>query len=275
MAAPAPIAISMGHQRLGSPPASRYLPEIVSLLIAGDTPEAELVDGVAKETDALLLRAVKDPAFVEALWLLARIPQAAKADNFSEALRVIGVKVPDTPSATDIVVGFDAAIEAAQRGRGADITDLGEMARQAGIAALCSLSQERLPALWEPTREDVRTTIATFTAPDKFGELAHRFFANLAERGIQYFLDRAIPRHIGPDKLVHSVGDMAFFDGAVRRHCAESAMIMRAFAKDWLGKNVFNEGKVISRRDIAGFAAHASEKIRKELSIRSMAGENI
>lgn len=265
----------MGHQRLGSLPASRNLPAIINLLIAGDTPGVDLVDGVAKEIDALLQRAVKDPAFVEALWLLARIPQAAKADDFSEALRAIGVKIPDTPSAIDVVVGFDAAIEAAQRARGADITDLGEMARQAGIAALCSLSQERLPVLWEPTREDVRTTLATFAAPDKFGELAHRFFANLAERGIQYFLDRAIPQHIGPDKLVHSVGDMAVFDGAVRRHCTESAMIMRAFAKDWLGKNVFKEGKDISRRDVAGFAAYASEKIRKELSIRSTSSEKI
>lgn len=265
----------MGHQHLASPPASRNFPAIVKLLFAGNTPDAELVDAVAKEIDVLLRRAVKDPAFVEALWLLARIPQAAKAGNFSEALRAIGVKVPDTPSATDIVVGFDAAIEAAQRARGAGITDLSEMARQAGIAALCSLAQERLPALWEPTREDVRTTHATFAAPDKFGELAHRFFANLAERGIQYFLDREIPRHIGPDKLVHSVGDMAVFDGAVRRHCAESAMIMRPFAKDWLGKNVFKEGKDISRRDVAGFAAYASEKIRKELSIRSTTSEKI
>ncbi len=265
----------MGHQRLGSPPATRNLPEIVNLLVAGNASTAELVDAVTRATEAALTRALKDPAFAEALWLLVKIPQAAKAENFREALQAIGVSVPDKPSATDLVVGYDAAIERAQRQVGGDITDLSEMARQAGIAALHGLIQERLPSLWEATREDVRTTLATFVAPDKFGDLSQRFFANFSERVVQYFLDREIPRHLGPDKIVQSVGDLSLVDDAVRRHCMESSTIMRPFAKDWLGKNVFAEGKNISRKNVVGFAAHASEKIQKEFDIRSKARENV
>lgn len=47
------------------------------------------------------------------------------------------------------------------------------------------------------------------------------------------------------------------------------SVIMRAFAKDWLGKNRFHLDKDLSRRDAAGFAAHAFTKIRAELSRRS------
>ncbi len=114
----------MGHQRLGSPPASKNLPEIINLLISGEASTAELVDAVTTATEAALTRALKDSAFVEALWLLVKIPKAAEAENFSDALRSIGISVPDNPSATDLVVGFDAAMEAAQRKVGGDVTDL-------------------------------------------------------------------------------------------------------------------------------------------------------
>jgi hypothetical protein len=259
----------MGHQRLGSPPTSRNLPEIITLLVAGDASDAQLVDAIAKASDVSLKRAIKDSAFIEALWLLIRIPQAAKNTDFREALGTLGITVPNTPSVIEIIVGYDEAIEAAQRGASSGITDLSEMARHAGIAAFDSVVQQRLPALWEPTREDVQTTIATLAGPEKFGELSQRFFSNFVEHIIQYFLDRELPRHIGPENLVHSVGDMTVFDVAVRRHCAEATLIMRAFAKDWLGKKVFKDGKEISRGDVAAFASHASDKIRQELLIRS------
>jgi hypothetical protein len=121
----------------------------------------------------------------------------------------------------------------------------------------------------------VRTTLATFVAPERFGELSHRFFTHLVEHNIQYFLDRETPRHIGPGRFAQSVGDLALHDSAVRRHCEETTIIMRAFAKDWLGNNAFHLGKDISRKDAAGFAHVAFEKIRKELSNRSSASENL
>lgn len=265
----------MGHQRLGKLPASKKLPEIIGLLISGEASAAGLSDALTKAANDSLERALKDPAFVEALWLMVKIPQAAKADNFADALRAIGVPVPEKPSATDIVAGFDAAIEKAQRNSGADVTDLSEMAKQAGISAFYGLMQDRLPSLWEPSREDIRTTLATLANVEKFSDLSQRFFTNFSERVIQYYLDRAIPSHVGYDKLVPSVGDLTLFDNAVKRHCQESTVIMRAFAKDWLGKNAFHEGKEISRKDVRGFASHAVGKIKKEMTIRSAGSENL
>jgi hypothetical protein len=262
----------MGHQLL-TPPATRNLPEIIKLLVGGKASNADLVSATTSACEAALRRGVKDSAFVEALWLFVRIPKAANTDDFAKALRDIGIVVRYQPSLTDIIIGYDAAVERAQRIARSDITDLGEMARHAGISALSSLADERLPGLWEPTRDDVRTTLAAFCAPEKFGALAQRFFTNFVKRTIHYFLDRALPKHIGEGKLVPSIGDLTVFDSAVTRHCAEATVIMRRFARDWLGKNAFAEKKEISRPDIARFAAYASEKIRKELLIRSASAE--
>ena len=262
----------MGHVRLGKLPTSRKWRDIVAYLAAGEVDVAELAKAISAGTEKALRRAANDPAFVEASWLLVKIPQAAKSKDFAGALRDIGITVPASPTILDVVIGFDTAIERIMRAPGVQVTDLGEMARQAGTAALFGVVSERLPLLWNPTREDHRTTLATLASPDKFGELAQRFFTNLTERNIRYYLDREWPRHVGPDRLAHSIGDMTLLDDAMHRHCEESTLIMRTFSRDWLGRNAYHHSKDISRTDVRGFAHIALRKIGDELNIRSASG---
>ena len=258
----------MGHVRLGHLAASRDWRSIVGYLAGGDVSVAELADAVAAASDKSLMKAIQDPALIEAVWLLMKIPHGARSENVAEALKSLGISVSTNPTITEVVAGFDAAVEAVQRRGGDRVTDLGEMARQAGIAALYGVVQDRLPALWTPTREDERTTLASLDSPDRFGELSQRFFSRLVEHNIQYFLDREMPKHIGSDKLNHSIGDMVMFDGAIRRHCEETTVIMRAYARDWLGNHGFHQGKDLSRKDAYNFSHTAFEKIRSELSVR-------
>lgn len=265
----------MGHQRLGKLPALRNLPEIVRLLIAGGAEETELVAAIAAACDETLRVSLDDPAAIESLWLLIGIPQAAGSTDFRGALADIGVTIPERFSVEDIAAGFDEAVESAQRRTGAHLTDLGEIARMAGIAALHDLTQERLPSLWQSTPEDLRTTLATFSGPDKFGDLAQRFFTGFVERSIHYFLDRALPNLIGPQGRFPSVGDLSAFQRGIRRHCEEATLIMRAYAKDWLAKHAIHSGRVIERKDVRGFGAYAAEKIRRELTVRSRNDEKI
>jgi hypothetical protein len=46
---------------------------------------------------------------------------------------------------------------------------------------------------------------------------------------------------------------------------------MRAFARDWLGKNHYRDGKQTTRDDIRRFSGHTVEKIRIELDHRKVA----
>lgn len=259
----------MGHVRLGKLPTSRKWRDVVAYLVAGDVDVTGLANAIFKAAEKAMKRAANDPAFVEVCWLLIKIPQAAKSGDFAAALAEIGIEAPSAPSLLDVVIGFDAAIETVMRSPGGRATDLGEMSRQAGIAALYELTQERLPTLWKPGIADETTTLATLASPDKFGELAQRFFAKLTERNIFYFLDREWPKHIGSDKLAHSLGDMSLLERSVRHHCEETTLIIRAFSKDWLAKNVYVKGRQITPGQTRNFASFALKKISAELAVRA------
>lgn len=84
----------MGHQRLGKLPAHRFLPEIVRYLLDGGTPTADLVDQVTEVGRDALQRAVKDPVFIEALWLLVRMPQAAASNSAPDGWAALDLKGP-------------------------------------------------------------------------------------------------------------------------------------------------------------------------------------
>jgi hypothetical protein len=258
----------MGHQRLGTLPAHRKLPEIVRFLIDGGLPTADLVDEVTDIGHDALKRAAKDPVFIEALWLLARLPQAAGSGAVAEGLAELGFKVLLPGSLAAVLVAFDNALEQVQRHFPSAGNDLGELARQAALSALAETLQRRLPGLWEPTAEDVRHGLALLRSPEGFADLAQRFYSRLVERVIHYFLDRDLHRMIGPERVTKSLHDLDAFNAAIRRHCDEASLIMRGFARDWLGKNLYRDGKMLTRDDLKNFASYASEKLRYELDKR-------
>ncbi|SNS34356.1 MULTISPECIES: hypothetical protein [unclassified Azospirillum] len=258
----------MGHQRLGKLPALRSLPEIVRYLVAGGTPTDDLVDQVTKIGQDALKRGQQDPLFVEALWLLARLPQAVGSPDVAGACQEIGL--PDTLPTTlsEMLVVYDRALERFQRRQHADVTDLGEIARRAGASALGEAIQSRLPSLWQPTADDLRTTLSTLKGTESFAVMAHSFYANFVGRVIRYYVDRNIHKMVGVDRLSRSVSDLRTFDDAIKRHCNEAALIMRNFARDWMGKNHYRDGRTITRQDMGRFSAFAVEKIGRELEQR-------
>ncbi len=131
----------MGHQRLGKLPTHRYLPDIVRYLVKGGTPTAHLVEQITEVGRDALKRALKDPVFVEALWLLIRLPQAAASKDFGAALAEIGMGAHRPTSVAELMVALDNALERVQRREHRDATDLGEIARQAALTALAMLCE--------------------------------------------------------------------------------------------------------------------------------------
>ncbi len=258
----------MGHVRLGRLPASKKWQQVVQYLADPEVDLSRLAEAVSAAAEDSLAGAAKDPGFVEAFWLLIMIPQAAREHDFASALREIGVLVPPDASITDVVAGLEAAVEKAQRRSPAEATDFGVMAKHAAVAALHSVLQERLPGLWQASTEDVRTTLASLSSPERFADMAQRFFSRLIDHNIQYFLTRETPRHVGPGKRARSLSDLTTFDQAMRRHCDETSVITRPFARDWLGNHAYHLGKKISRSEVARFGFVAFEKLRKELVVR-------
>ena len=116
--------------------------------------------------------------------------------------------------------------------------------------------------------EDIRHSLSTLKNTDTFSDLVQRFHSRFVERIIHYYIDRNLHRMIAPDRMTKSLNDLEAFNGSIRRHCDEASLIVRAFARDWLGKNFYKEGKVLSRDDVRRFASHSVEKIRIELEQR-------
>lgn len=265
------VSCAMGHHRLAGLPAHHLLPEIVRYLVTGGTPTEDLVDQVTEVGRDSLKLALKDPVFIEALWLLIRMPQAAAAENVPVAFGDIGITDAPPISVSDVLVSYDRALETVQRSLYAGATDLGEIARRAGLSALGLAIRGALPTLWAPTAADVLVSVATLRGTEQFAALAHGFYANFVERVIHYYVDRNLHNMVGSDRVARSIHDIRAFNEAIRRHCDEAAIIMRVFARDWLGKNHYRDGKQISRDDVRRFSAHAIDKIRAELDMRKAA----
>lgn len=258
----------MGHQLLGKLPAHRLLPDIVRYLVEGGTPTAGLVDELTAFGQKALELASKDPVFIHALWLLIRVPQAAGSGDYLSALRELGLRVDAKPSMPDLLVAYDAALQGIQRRTHSDLTDLSEISRLAGLAALGGALQKRLPGLWDPFSEDVRASLSALKSPERFADMAHRFFSNFVERVIHYFVDRNLHEMIGPERLIKSANDLDIFDKAIRRHCDEAGVIMRVFAREWLGKSYYRDQQQITPRLVGRFSAYTAEKIQQELNQR-------
>lgn len=258
----------MGHQRLGKLPAYRLLPDIIRFLLDGGSPTEEVVDQITEFGREALNFALKDDVFIEALWLLIRLPQAAASKDPTAALAELGIKGSALTSVADILFQYDQTVERVQCRLHKGTTDLGEVARRAGLSALAEGLQSNLPSLWSAGPADVQSALVGLKGTEKFAGLAHNFYASFVDRVIHYYIDRNLHRMVGHDRIARSIHDLETFNGAIRRHCNESALIMRTFARDWLGKNHYRDRKAISRVDVRAFSSHAVEKIRIELAIR-------
>lgn len=258
----------MGHVRLGRPPATRNWQEVVALLGASRLVIADIAAAVERSADRSLATAVQDPGFVESFWLLLKIPQALAAEDPDAELKALGIEIQADGGVADLTAGFESAFERFRQRSVVGFSDFAFIARDAAIAALAGLVRDRGPSLWKSEPVDQRATIASFASTTRFGELAQTFFTNVLRGHIRYFLDREIPLQLCAGHALSSVADAEYFDGAVRRHCRETTIIMRAFARDWLGKNRFHLDKDLTREDAAAFAGHAFTKIRLELNHR-------
>jgi len=258
----------MGHQRLGKLPAYSSLPEIIKFLVDGGTPTADLVEHITDLSKNALKDAINDPVFIKAFWLLLRIPQAMAQEDAAVALKEIGLEGGGYATVADVLVDFNEALERVQRTSDKSIGDLGELARQAALSAMGKSIRENLPTLWDASAEDVRAAMKRMYSTEQFGAVAHEFMANFTGRLIHYFIDRNLHEMVGLDRVSPSIHDIKNFKSAITRHSHEAALIMRGFAKDWMGKNHFHGGMEVTEKSMRGFVSYVVTKLQAELEAR-------
>ncbi|MBI4030872.1 MAG: hypothetical protein HY370_04290 [Proteobacteria bacterium] len=258
----------MGHVRLGKLPTSQKWKEIIALLGDDGTSAQALAEAVANAAIAGLEKAANDKTLVAVYQMLVDIPQAAKEKDFQAALKKIGIDVPQNPTLDNIAEGMAKTIDAISAKNGLR-TDLGTMAKQSAISTFLEMSDNASQTLWGSNTDDMQSGIASFTDTARFGELSQRFHADLSHRILNYHLDREMPRHVSVTGRFPTIADMNVFQAGLRKHCMESSMIMRPFARDWLGKQYSSQAKDGSRpkmdaKKSAGFIYVSMNKIAKE-----------
>lgn len=253
----------MGHIHLGKLPASRKWTAVADLIAQG-SPIERIAAGSAVAAERELSSASRDKAFVEAIRLLALIPQAAKQDDFAQALRNLGIDAPADPSLLDLMAATTAALDRFASREDAR-SDFGELSARALADSLAATIGPRLPGLFEPSGAEVQAETARLAGREAFSNLSRQFFGRLVSETLQAWLSRKLSAHVGKGLAFSGSVDRAVFDGALDQYCKETTQIIKVFAGGWYSKTLYRDGTITTER-AAAFGAVAFKKINEELS---------
>lgn len=107
--------------------------------------------GVSRDA---LKRAPRDPVFVDALWLLTRLPQDVTSKDFGAAIADIGMRARPPTSVTELMVAYNSALERVQQHVRSGVPDLVDIACETGAASLAE-AMAGMP-MWSPIAADVQ-----------------------------------------------------------------------------------------------------------------------
>lgn len=251
----------MGHIRLSHLPRTRRWREVIELLGSSAGTAAAVASATLDALDESFVANGADPGLVHAVWLLAKLPDAARGGVFADALHTLGVTVSPTPSVADLTSGLARALDDhldAHRQR----SDVAEMALGAAVESIAGDLTRRTATLF-PAAGDAERGIAELGTEVQFGRLIRRFFARFTERCLNYYVDRELPRHVGEGKRFRTLADQQEFSRALDLHCQQASKIVESFAGGWWSKARFEND--LSEARTARFVGYALKKVRDEL----------
>ena len=186
----------MGHLRLGTLPKSKNWKDVVSLIPQPSSTPSQIAAATIEAAKGGVKRAASDNGVIDTFWLLTQIPLAARQENFSTALQRLGLSVPESPSAFDVLGALSQAIErsVAQRRDRSDFSDISLAAAQEALSELCV---EETRSLFAASPEDVRNSFRKYSTSAQFCRLARVFFKGFTARYLKTFLSRELSNHVG------------------------------------------------------------------------------
>ncbi|TCH99222.1 hypothetical protein EJV46_07835 [Roseococcus sp. SYP-B2431] len=256
----------MGHQRLGTLPASRAWQSIIAL-ITGGADAKQVAAAVSDVAEPALAVAANDRALQHGFWLLTQIPLAARDAAFGEALQRIGLEVVAEPTITEIGAAvmsmLDDTILADRRSN-----DFSDLAATTVVESLVSVAARDEGSLFGSTyqADEAWASLRKLASPARFAVLVRDFVARLTREHLGYYLSRTLPAQVGQSHRFQSLRDHHLFETALTLHCREASLIVEQFAADWYGKHSF-EG-TLTPKTAAGFVQAAFKKVREELRAR-------
>ena len=163
-----------------------------------------------------------------------------------------------------MLVAYDSALEKVQRRSHAGNTDLGEIARRAGLSAFGEAVRDRLPSLWDPTAEDVRASVSALKGTEQFASMALRVSSSKSFTTTWIAISTTWSAAIGSRSRLTIFGPSMRRSGDTVTNELWSSHLRQGLA----GEEPLKDGKQITGDDVRRFSAYTVEKIRLELEQR-------
>ncbi len=254
----------MGHLRLGRLPRTMHWQGVVGLL--DDSPDD--IPAVARATvtaaEARMRELSRDPSLTYCFWILTRVMVASRESDFRSALQGLSIK----PASSDSALAFVTELSEQVRNELTAYPQSGPFGELASLALRRALSETagvHGRSLFGSSLEDVHHAFRSHSSPDRFGDVARRFFGDFLARTLQFFVDKELSNHVGSGGQLRGIEASREFSAALDVYTRQSARIVEEFASGWYGKHNWESQGAISREEAQGFVAVALRKLRMEL----------
>ena len=255
----------MGHRRLGRLPKTVGWKKLIAALDSADIDAALVAELTAKETKERLLALADDPAINYAQWLLTRIVWLSRGDQFSEELQAIGVNIPTDAHAVQFFSRLFDHAEKEMRAR-SGATPFVSFVEQALRQTLTETVNLRTTTLFGTRMPDIQAACKEYSTKKGFGILAKRFYSNVLDRFVNYFVQREISNHIGPGRRLDSIEEATKFTESIRTYCLQSARIVEDFAASWYSKHTWMTKGQLTEGDVRPLTSYALTKLQMEMA---------
>lgn len=260
----------MGHTRLGQIPKTSKWTQVVSLFVKTEDKEQPYITPsdvkvIAQQAitaaEGGLAKAIKDDGLIFSFYLLAQIALAARYADWQERLSREGIRLSHDSKVLDLTAEVQNSIDDFLLKKTRP-TDISEMAQQALGETLTKATGQRTLSVFQGNMYELQSVLRQFSTRDGFAELGQTFFSGFIFRFLNFFLSRVTAANLGRLK-VRSVAQISEFNNALRRHCYQSALLVRDFCGEWFSKTEYQEG--INFDNTSRFVAVALKKIQAEI----------
>jgi hypothetical protein len=253
----------LGHIRLGRLPKRKNWIQVCELLSSESINSQALAVSISKAAQNSLLRDENQRGLFQTVRYLIRLVQASRTEDFSGALKDIGI-VFDQEESGMVLLGhiLEKIKDDIHQNKGNSHLD--SIASTAFQETLTKTIHQYAQTLFGCSIEDVRSAFKRYSSKNKFGEIARLLFSTYLTRIFQYTIDRAISENVGVGKKFNDVNSVLEFQKAIKTYCWDISKIVEEYSGGWYSKHEW-EG-TLSDAEIKRFTSYALKKLLSEIN---------
>lgn len=254
----------MGHSLLGRLQKTKEWKDVIALIAVGGEAPA-VAEKVIMASEKAFDEVQNDPTFKKVMAYIVDLAQAGATDDPKAAFEQLGIQITESTGPLEITMAIHSALDQ-QCHQTNDDSDFGEQAINALTSTLVEHMKDNQLQLFDQGEAKTLSPLAKLGSPSEFGKFGQRFFANLTNNTLQYFLSKDLGTHVGEGKRFATMNQMRQFEDAIQTHCRESSFITKQYCQGWLAKHLKETGGHISADAAGRFGWYGMNKMRSEIS---------